>query len=304
MESFVLAGIIPTGNAYHRREEIGRGAYAKVFQVEYCGCKYAAKEIHSLLLDDTSQEHLQMMKDRFLKIPYLLSKCRHPNIVQFIGIYYPVRDNTGIPITVMELMDFSLTRLVERDRLIPLHSALSILHDVSLGLWYLHSRNPPVMHCNLSPNTILVNSNSRSMVAKIADFGSAVEGNKGDILAPGTPDFMPPEAYVENPIYDLSLDVFSYGGVALFAVVGKWPSPTVTVQFDPKTRRKVVLSEVEQRQQYLDKMTGEDAVLRSLVEECLDDDPAVRPTIEVVSTRIKEIKKICHSETKVILDLM
>lgn len=55
------------------------------------------------------------------------------------------------------------------------------------------------------------------MVAKIAGFGSAVEGNKGDVEEPGAPDFMPPEAFDSMPVYNLPLDVFSYGGVALYA---------------------------------------------------------------------------------------
>ena len=52
----------------------------------------------------------------------------------------------------------------------------------------------------------------------------------------------------------------------------------------------MVLSEVQRRLQYLDKMIGDTEVLRPLVEECLNNDPARRPTIEVVAERIKEMK--------------
>ena len=52
----------------------------------------------------------------------------------------------------------------------------------------------------------------------------------------------------------------------------------------------MALSEVERRQQYLDKMIGEAEALRPLVEECLDDDPAVRPTIATVCERIQVSK--------------
>ena len=142
------------------------------------------------------------------------------------------------------------------------------------------------MHCNLSPNTILVNTNSG--VAKIAGFVSATEGTKGHVMMPGIPVFMPPEA--TSMEYGLPLDVFSYGGVALYTVVGEWPTPT---SLGPNTRKStsVTLSEVERRQHHLDKMIGEAEVLRPLVEACLNNDPAVRPTIEVVSKRIKEVKK-------------
>ena len=55
--------------------------------------------------------------------------------------------------------------------------------------------------------------------------------------------------------------------------------------------------EVEQRQQYLDKMIGEAEVLRPLVEECLDYDPAVRPTIATVCERIQVNKNAYMKES-------
>ena len=54
--------------------------------------------------------------------------------------------------------------------------------------------------------------------------------------------------------------------------------------------------EVEQRQQYLDKMIGEAEMLRQLVEECLDDDPAVRPPIATVCERIQVSKDVYIKE--------
>ena len=290
MEPFLLEGVTVTG------KDIGRGAYGRVFEVMYCSTNYAGKEIHSILLDMAGESEAKRIKDQLLHQCYLLSKCQHPNIVQFIGIYYPRPNNkVNIPTMVMELMDISLRGFIERNT-IPLHSALSILHDVSLGVWYIHSCNPPIMHCDLTPANVLLNTNS--MVAKVAGFGVASEGGKGDVIAPGTPDFMPPEALVDKPLYGLPLDVFSYGGVALYTVVGERPIPSHLTQLDQKTMKRVALSEVERRQQYLDKMIGDAKILRPLVEECLNNDPARRPIIEIVSERIKEMKKSITSEPR------
>ena len=68
-------------------EEIGRGAYARVFEVEYEKTCYAAKEVHeTLLLYAASQvESLQHIKDSFLKECDIWSQLQHPCIVQFIG---------------------------------------------------------------------------------------------------------------------------------------------------------------------------------------------------------------------------
>ena len=114
--------------------------------------------------------------------------------------------------------------------------------------------------------------------------------------APGTVDFMPPESLTNSPVYGPPMDVFSFGGIILHTCNQQWPRATEQVQFDPRTRRRVVLSEVERRQQYLDKMIGEAEVFRPLVEECLDDDPAVRPTIATVCQRIQVSKDVYMKE--------
>ena len=237
-----------------------------------------------------------------------LQKCSHPNIVQFIGVYYPNhRHNRTIPTIVMEKMDCSLTTYIERDGPLPLHRSLSIIHDVSLGLWYLHSHSPPIIHCGLNPNEVLlVNTNSVVPRAKLAGLGEMTpeyfEHLLDDEKLPRIVFFKSPE--IEKiPQFSLPLDVFSYGGVVLYAVVGKWPMPTNPEKFDPKTSKWVVVSEVERRQEFLDEMTGEAKVLRPLAEECLNNSPAQRPTIEIVSERINQIKMNYmdkYPETKVI----
>ena len=127
---------------------------------------------------------------------------------------------------VMELMDTSLYGFIKRNTSIPLYSALSILHDVSLGVWYIHGCDPPIMHCDITPNSVLLCNADGLLVAKVSGFEYAIEGSKGDTRPPGTLHFMPPEALVMDPVYALPLDVFSYGRVALCAVVGKWPAPS------------------------------------------------------------------------------
>ena len=286
IQPFVLSGVTVTG------ERVGRGAYGTVFKARYC-TDCAAKEVHSILVDSMPHQEVECLKDQFLRMSYLLSKCHHPNVLQFIGIFYP-KPSVKIPTLVTELMGRSLRELCEnRAEPKPMGVMFSILHDVSLGVWYLHSRNPPIMHCDLTPNNILLNANP--MVAKIAGFGAAIEGSEGDVMAPGAVPFMPPEALVNKPHFGLPLDVFSYGGVALYAAVGEWPEPS-----NPR-RGAMVLSEVERRSQYLDKMVEISLALTSLVEECLNNDPSRRPIIKIVAERIKQMRpyKDYHPEIKV-----
>ena len=282
-------------------EELGRGAYGRVFKAKYRGSVCAAKEIHSILIQLTQMapEERRTLQENFQRECDHCSKLNHPNIVRFIGIYHPPQQL--FPVMIMELMDKSLTTYAENP-IISFRSRLSILHDVAKGLRYLHSRNPPVIHRDLSPNNILLKYLPLLLVAKIADLGVAKVINVDDkgskryqTKVPGTMDFMPPETFADNPQYDVSLDVFSYGGIMLHTVNGKWPKPTALTMLDPVTRQVRGFSEVQRRQEHLDKMTVEAEVLRPLVEACLDNDPVKRPSILELSEKTKPLKVwLCH----------
>ena len=278
-------------------EELGRGAYGRVFKANYRGSVCAAKEVHSILIKSTQMapEERRRLLNSFQRECDHCSNLNHPNIVHFIGIYHPPQQL--FPVMIMELMDESLTTYAEKPN-ISFRRRVSILYDVAEGLNYLHSRNPPVIHRDLSPNNVLLKHLPEILpIAKIADLGVAKILNFDGKISksyqtkvPGTMDFMPPETFVEKPQYGISLDVFSYGGIMLHTVNGKWPTPTPLTDFDPVTRQVRGFSEVERRKEHLDKMRGEAEVLRPLVEACLDNDPVKRPSILELPKKIKPLK--------------
>ena len=219
-------------------------------------------------------------------------------IVTSLGVYYPATDQYRLPVMVLEKMQLSLRSLVEKYANIPLNVKLSILDEVCLGLRYLHSKSPPIVHRDLTPNNILL---SYRLEAKITDLGVAKvvrsDNRKTMTKLPGTPDFMPPEALSKRPVYGPSLDVFSYGGVILNVTTQLWPEPTDPIEFNPDTGRREVVSEVGRRQQYLNKMTGGAADLKPLVMSCLNDSPINRPPVAQVSIRIKRVKEVCGQKS-------
>ena len=218
-------------------------------------------------------------------------------IVTSLGVYYPAVDLYRLPVLVMEKMQHSLGALVEKYNNIPLNVKLSILDEVCLGLRYLHSRNPPIVHGDLTPNNILL---SYRLEAKISDLGVAKvvksDNQKTMTKLPGTPDFMPPEALSIKPVYEPSLDMFSYGGVILNVTTQLWPKPTKQREFNVDTDKMEVVPEVKRRQQYLDKMIGGAADLKPLVRSCLDNFPRDRPPVAEVSMTIKRIKDVCSEK--------
>ena len=286
LQHLYLTGVTPNG------KDIGVGAYGRVFEVELCGTTFAAKEIHSILVQGVRREEFEVTKKAFLTECIQSNILGHPNVVQVLGVYNPGGQSL-LPILVMERMQESLTSVVEKYTNIPMYVKLSMLLDVSRGLWYLHVHQPPIIHRDLSPNNVLLTG---QFVAKISDLGVAkvirADSKKTKTRAPGTVDFMPPEALLETPEYGPPLDVFSYGGLILHVVNQEWPSPLHYVIIDPKTRKPVALSETQRRQEHIDKMSGAPADLESLVTQCLDDDSAVRPPISDVSERVKRMKEV------------
>ena len=75
-----------------------------------------------------------------------------------------------MPGLVIERLHCSLTSLLENNPVVPIGTKVSIIKDVALGLRYLHTRNPPTIHRDLSSNNVLL---SKGMEGKIGDLGTA-----------------------------------------------------------------------------------------------------------------------------------
>ena len=69
-----------------------------------------------------------------------------------------------------------------------------------------------------------------------------------------------------------------------------WPTPSAMKQYGPKTRKVRGFTKVEQRQSYIDQMTGNAKDLVPVAVGYLDDDPEVRPAMTDVSKTVKKLK--------------
>ena len=253
--------------------ELGHGSYATVLELEYMGLKCAGKKIHKVLQDQG--DSLSYSVDRFETECRLLSQIRHPNIVQFLGLHF--QQEAQVPILVMELLHADLTSCIKQHGIIPTEISYSILYDVALGLCYLHSQIPPIIHRDLSSNNVLLTSN---MTAKISDLGVARILNLTPLQVsrmtqtPGTPTYMPPEVMVACPKYDTSIDEFSYGILMIHILSGQWPEP----QIGPNIKEGGILTpvtEAERREPFL-QIIGKNHELMDLILKCLDNDPTGR----------------------------
>ena len=261
-------------------KEVGAGAYGKVFVTEYYGTVCAAKEFNFNLSLETSSKGFQKTKEDVFKKCQRILQLRHPNIVQFLGVYYKPGSST-VPLLVMEMMDSSLNTLLKGYPNIPIATKLSILLGVSLGLKFLHSQKPSVVHRNLSSNNILLTPH---LQAKISDVGVAVIVPEKSLKKyMKTTCFVAPEiskstGTTASKIFDPSVDVFSYGVITLHTITQQWPEP-----------KRQLNSKVNWYQPYVDKVISDDKELGLLVVGCLDDVPNKRPSIDKMSDKIKRM---------------
>ena len=186
----------------------------------------------------------------------------------------------------------SLTEYLEQYKMIPNHIKNSILLDVSLGLLYLHTQTPPIIHRDLKDSNVLLNSD---MKAKIADLGESCifepEPAKHYMkitTCPGTPAFIPPEALQSKDGYTITidnfakLDVFSFGVLILYVYTQLWPKP-----YDIFNEHNVPRTEVQRRQHLLDKV--DNVAIKQLAKDCLNNLPECRPHTNNLVIRIKGI---------------
>ena len=285
----------------------GSGSFGTVFKVKVGGVTRIAKRLHNVLIaPDIRPEDKAGIRERFCNECLLLSKLDHPCIVQFVGVHFHGINRSDLTL-VMECLHTDLDRFLdpkERPN-IPLSIKLSILLDVSAGLLYLHHQlEEPLVHRDLKPENILITNDVR---AKIADLGvSKLLKNYPHQTAiqtqcPGTLAYMPPEALCEDPQYGTSLDIFSFGQLALYTAIQRFPQVFNMVR-DPKMTSAIRLgeSEILRRKKWID-LLGEHHCLRGIILQCLKDDSTNRPkTQELKNT----MNTLCVIHPKSLADVV
>ena len=196
---------------------LGQGSYGTVYKADHNGTACGAKQV-----DLKPRRHIaERIKQIFLLECLQHSKLHHPNIVKMLGVFYP-KKRAVLPFLVMELMEYNLTQLLDKHQNISMYVKLSILQDVSRGLCYLHTQNPPIVHQALYSDNILF---TKGLIAKIGDFKTGAETVSEQALLrvrqnTQSNGFLP-DSYLLD--FDLPLNVFSFGCIICHVITQKWP---------------------------------------------------------------------------------
>lgn len=145
----------------------------------------------------------------------------------------------------------------------------AFIHDVASGLEVLHSQSDPIVHQDIKPDNILVDSNGRFL---ITDFGISKRlratmrrQSKRDVSSGAMP-YMAPERFDSNPRLNTSSDIWSLGASIYELAMGELPFSG----FGGAMQRNGA------EMPSLDR--GFPPVLNEIMQRCLNPNAANRPT--------------------------
>ncbi len=199
--------------------QIGQGGMGRVFlAVDNQGRRYVLKQVRELPKNADVEDYEVYIRS-IQREAQILSSLPHP--------YLPIaRDFLITPQSFIIAMDYIEGRtladvLSESAETLPEDRVLRWAVQILDALSYLHSKTPPIIHRNIKPKNIILESGENERV-RLIGFGLAryyVDGLDHDEEFFGTKGFSPPEQYGAAQT-DARSDIFSLGAT-IFALLTK-----------------------------------------------------------------------------------
>jgi len=245
-----------------RGDLIGRGSLGKVFKAldQSSGRIMAVKEVIISATDQEDQK-FRMALEHEIDIVQGLS---HRHIVSYLGHEY-LDDCLFL---YMEYMTGGcLSSLLGQFGAFDESLILDYTKQILLGLEYLHSREPPVVHRDVKGANILVGLDG---CVKLADFGcSKRSADTVTTTMKGSIPWMAPEVIVHTRA-GRSSDIWSFGCVIIEMATAKVPWG----QFDNIMQAMVKIGMSKDSPPIPESLS---ATLKDLISQCVQRDPQARP---------------------------
>ena len=262
-------------------KNIGEGSSSEVYLGDYHGTPVAIKKF---IYKESKEDNLKEYKREISTLNLL----HHPNLVIFMGV---IAEKNNISIVTEYCEGGTLFELLSKKNKIEISWELKIkiLLEIAIGMNFLHSNNPPILHRDLKSLNILltdkIEKKNDTTNIKISDFGLSRFYEKSIRMSGhlGTCHWMAPEL-IESKNYGTEVDVYSYGIIIWEICSEKTPYNNMSqqqVQFYVSVKKgrpdlKVIPIDTPPK-------------LIKLMKLCWEQDPGKRPNFEFIIEFLKSI---------------
>eukprot|EP01087_Luapelamoeba_hula_P005494 TRINITY_DN1555_c0_g1_i2.p1 TRINITY_DN1555_c0_g1~~TRINITY_DN1555_c0_g1_i2.p1 ORF type:complete len:791 (-),score=155.72 TRINITY_DN1555_c0_g1_i2:21-2393(-) len=256
----------------------GQGCFGKVWEGEVYNKTVAIKVP---LIQNLDRNQLRSLRTEIL----IMSNNPHPNIILFMGAC----TQPGRLQIVTELLDGDLEALLHDKRVhLSLFERLCMAKDAALGMTWLHSVRPAIIHRDLKTANLLFKRAGTSYTIKVCDFGlSAIKPphskqlRDGQDGAKGTPLYMAPEV-MSSKDFNEKADVYSFG-ICLWEIYTRQDPFSHHSDYDEFLK---AVCRIHERPPIPENCPTE---LKALMEDCWHPLPESRPDFTQVCDRLDNV---------------
>lgn len=259
-------------------ELLGVGGYGIVAAATYYGSPVAVK----IPLAAKSTYNLKYFTSMLNELR-ILRHIRHSNLVLMYGACVDL-ESQDFALVLERIEGVALDALLRGPDSRSLESIhrQTILLDVCCALRYLHSQTPCVVHSDLKASNVVVQTSNSKLRAKLCDFGFARLKTRSAKLAGGTMTYMAPEMILGRTAPSKAVDVFSFGRLTYFVITGISPLEGVKRPAFVSAAKAGRFPALAWPSQCPFKSESQ-----AMVQDCLQFDVSLRPTMESVHTRVQ-----------------
>ncbi|KAJ2724904.1 serine/threonine protein kinase [Coemansia sp. Benny D115] len=259
--------------SYLLADRLGAGAFAEVRMAinRVTGARYAAKIINRNRMPQL--EKRKKLDENFLVETSILSRVRHPSIVQVHGVF---KERDSLYLVLDLATDGELFDEIVRRELLSEDDARRVLLQLLLAIRHLNRLG--IVHRDIKLENILL-ADRDALRIKLADFGLAKLVGEQTFMKTvcGTPMYVAPEVLTvkQMGMYDKQVDMWSIGVVLYICLCG---FPPFSDELAPPCMRDQILNGVYSfPSPYWDTVSDE---ALNLVNCMLQVDPRNRITVE------------------------
>ncbi|XP_077321243.1 receptor-interacting serine/threonine-protein kinase 2-like isoform X2 [Lithobates pipiens] len=204
-----------------KMDQLGWGGFGTVYKGR---SKKLSRDVAiKFLRGQSSDKFKNLMNEKDMML-----KANDTYVLRVLATYEKKVENNVEYGLVMEYMHHGSLHLLfdtfdNNDDFVPWALRFQILHQVALAMTFLHSLTPPIIHCDIKPQNVLLD---QFLNVRLTDFGLAKLETSVLSSKAGTLSYMPPEALESvdcKPTKEF--DVYSFGILTWSVLSGREPYP-------------------------------------------------------------------------------